>query len=118
MSRLLTCGCPAPYKASFGHTCIVHDANGRRWDSYTGEEIAKDDGLTIHTADGETYCGCARHTGTDMPAGTLCVEIISGGEEPEADVKCLDSYRQEWINVQTIDWIAAARDDGQQVTDE
>lgn len=86
--------------------CTVHDEEGRRWDSYTAEEVARLDRQKVEPADPEWSCYCGRHEATDneLPAGTPCIWRRTSYEYDEAECECIESYRDRWLSVVTIDW--------------
>lgn len=104
------CGCVMLYPdEEFMRDCLTHDADGRRWDSYTGREIAALEGYEVFVCeeDGDCYC-CGKGSMGGMPKGALMAGRMSGYYEPEWDEKCLDCLRAEWVNVQTTDWFGMA----------
>lgn len=117
----LGCGCPRLYNPSFGHTCCVHDDKGRRWDDYTTDEMAtmSNDVLEVQTADTQWSCYCSKCDAYDdnmPPPGTRFVWRKTSYEYDEWESDCEHAYRQEWLGVQTTDWIAMAAEDGARVT--
>lgn len=111
-----SCGCPRKWPIEYGHTCCIHDASGKCWDSYTFEEIAAEqrDEISIVPADDEwtCYCGNYAHNDDVMPAGTKCVWRKVSNEYDEWECNCARCYRDEWLSVVTTDWIQMAADDG------
>lgn len=111
------CGCPRIHELAYGHTCIVHDEAGRRWDSYTFEEIAKSnhEKIDVQTAKTEWSCYCAecdKLPDNIMLVGTKCVWEKTSYEYDEWECYCAEEYRQRWLSNVTIDWIAAAKENG------
>lgn len=106
------CGCPRVHELHWGHTCTVHDETGKRWDAYSIEEVmAHFPHQKIDVADhGEWTCYCGRHPDDYMPEGTRCVWTGGGGETPEWECECVEAFRDSWLNVVTIDWIAAGKE--------
>lgn len=118
----LGCGCPRIYNPSFGHTCVIHDSKGKRWDAYSFEEIAAIDRVKVDVQTSETewscYCSdCDKDPERDniMPVGTKCVWEKTSYEYDEWECRCATSYRRDWIDNQTTDWIAMAAEDGADV---
>ncbi len=94
---------------------LVHDANGRRWDSYTGEEVAalERQSIGVQTEATRWSCYCPAHEAEPdclMPVGTKCVWVKTSYEYDEWDCHCLESWRQQWIDVVTTDWSALAKE--------
>lgn len=104
--RFPACGCVDPYPDSGCSNCLTHDERGRRWDSYTGHEVAALYGYEVHEADGEEECcdSCGYRAYEPMEAGTPFAAWVSGYYEPEAEQQCLDCLRADWLNVTTTDW--------------
>lgn len=115
----LSCGCPRIYKASFGHTCIVHDERGKRWTDYTAAQVAALERakVDVQTETTEWTCYCKRHDGKVMAVGTRCIRRKISYEYDEWECTCLAGNRDDWLLGVTTDWIAMARDMGQRVTD-
>lgn len=106
-ARFPACGCINPRPTDEFGACLTHDAKGRRWDSYTGREVAEECGYKVFVAgfDGEaSYC-CAPGSFQPMPKGTLMAGWMSGYYEPEYEEKCLECVQREWVLVQTTDWL-------------
>ena len=108
------CGCTRLHPDCLSDTCLVHDEAGRPWESYSAEEIARRDRLTIdvQTEETEWSCFCGDHDDhpeTLMPVGMLCVWSID--YHGEGDCRCLASVRREWLACVTTDWLAMAKED-------
>lgn len=113
----MTCGCPRVHELKYGHTCIVHDPSGKRWDAYTIEEIvAGMPGLTIEVQTAETewscYCGRHEHCDAQMAVGTRCIWQQTSYEYDEAECECAEAFRASWLADITTDWTAMAKQDG------
>lgn len=112
---LQACGCQRVHHQSYGHTCIVHDENGKRWDSYSADEVATRDRLKVEvqTSDTGWTCCCGRHGPDDMMwVGTACWWSQVAIESDEYECRCLESHRDDWLLCVTTDWIAMATADG------
>lgn len=86
--------------------CPVHDDDGKRWDAYTIDDIARIDRVKFEPAKEGWSCYCGRHEATDseMPAGTLCLWERTSHEYDEAECLCAEDYRDRWLVHQSIDW--------------
>lgn len=93
--------------------CDVHDDAGRRWDSYTTDDMAKAMGLEFQPApaDGEWSCYCGRHDATDaeVPIGTPCYWERTSYEYDEWECKCAAAVFDDWVDAQSPFWEQAAR---------
>lgn len=109
-----SCGCAYVHEISYGHSCVVHDETGRRWDSYTEDDVATSYGQTfdVQTAATEWSCYCGRHEDDLMPIGTRCVWQQTSYFENEWECECASEFREQWLNCQTTDWYAMAKADG------
>lgn len=111
-TRLHPCGCANTCPDDeFGGDCLVHDENGRRFDSYTAEEVAAEYGLKVEhqTEETEWSCYCGRHDDDLMPVGTPCVWEKTSYEYDEWECTCLAALRAEWLSAVTTDWSDMAR---------
>lgn len=111
----LSCGCTRVHEPVYGHTCTIHDEAGRRWDSYSAEEVARQYYRKFEhapDADDAWTCYCGRHDENELPEGTPCVWEKTSYEYDEWECKCLHSIRDDWLSSVTIDWIAAAKEGG------
>lgn len=98
-------------RCRFHDGCTVHDDEGRRWDSYTPEEVAALEGVAVMKSEPEWSCYCGRHKATndEMPEGTPCVWKHISHEYDEWECECLEAYRDSWLYHQTVDWAALGR---------
>jgi hypothetical protein len=114
---LQACGCPRVHEISYGHTCTVHDKDGKRWDAYTFEEIValSRAEISVQTETTEWSCYCGRHDENFdpiVPVGTRGVWENTSYEYDEWEFTCADEYLASWIRGTAIDWIAEAKKDG------
>lgn len=115
-SPSLPCGCSKLHLEYEGEDCTVHDEAGKRWDAYTGDEIAKAmnyGGYEIQTADTEWSCYCGRHDDQGdnlMPIGTRCLWFKTSYEYDEWECQCEASIKDDWLRDTTIDWYAASKE--------
>lgn len=93
-------------RCRFHVDCTVHDDEGRRWDSYTAEEVARLDRQKVEPAQAEWNCYCGRHEDTDseLPEGTPCIWRRTSWEYDEWECECIESYRDRWLTAVTVDW--------------
>lgn len=86
--------------------CTVHDDDGKRWDAYTAADVARLDRVTFKPAEEGWSCYCGRHEATDheMPVGTLSFWRQTSYEYSEWECQCAESYRDDWLSHQSIDW--------------
>ncbi len=93
-------------RCRFHMGCTVHDDDGRRWDSYTAEEVARLDRQEVEPAQAEWSCYCGRHEAThdELPEGTPCIWRRTSWEYDEWECECIESYRDRWLSVVSIDW--------------
>lgn len=93
--------------------CTVHDHDGKRWDAYTPDDVARLDRITFEPAQEGWSCYCGRHEATDdeMPVGTPCTWDRASYEYNEWDCRCAEDYRDRWLNCQSIDWEQLGRAD-------
>jgi hypothetical protein len=113
----MSCGCvnPHPEYDEFP-SCCVHDKDGKRWDSYTFEDVAKASNaeIEVQTSDTEWSCYCSRcdqYRDNQFPVGTRCVWEQTSYEYNEHECRCEHSYREDFINCATTDWIAMVKED-------
>jgi hypothetical protein len=112
-----SCGCPRIHELAYRHTCTVHDEKGRRWDSYTIEEIlGPGEKIDVQTAETDWSCYCGRHDHPErdsvMPIGTRCVWRNVSYESDEWECDCVAAFIADWLNSVTTDWVAMAKEDG------
>lgn len=114
LSPTQACGCPRKWPVSYGHTCTVHDANGKRWDAYTFEDVAAEHRceISIVPKDDEWSCYCGRHPDDVMPVGSKCVWNKVSYEYDEWECECADAFRDGWLHAVTTDWHQMAADQG------
>ncbi len=112
---LQACGCTRVHELKYGHTCTVHDETGRRWDSYSAEEVAAMDRETVEPAKAEWACECGRHDNDPdqfMAIGTPCIWRKTSYEYDEWEVACIESHRDGWLLCVTTDWVEFAKESG------
>ncbi len=109
-----SCGCPRIHEIAYGHTCTLHDKSGKRYDSYTFEDVAAEYHATkeIQTADTGWCCYCGRHDDDYMPVGTNCLWNKTSYEYDEWECKCAEAVLDDWLHAVTTDWIAMAKEGG------
>lgn len=108
---LQSCGCPRVHEIAYGHTCVSHDKIGRRWDTYSIEEIADQFEIEVQTEDTEWSCYCGRHHDDLMPIGTRCIWQKVSYEYDEWECGCTEEFRAKWLRCQTTDWIVMMKKD-------
>jgi hypothetical protein len=113
----MSCGCPRIHEIHYGHTCTVHDEAGKRWDSYTIDEIAaagrSDVEFQTAGTDWSCYCDrCDKFTDNMPPPGTKMIWRKTSYEYDEWECLCEHAEREQWLHDVTTDWIAMAKESG------
>jgi len=80
-------------RCRFHMGCTVHDDDGRRWDSYTAEEVARLDRQKVEPAQAEWNCYCGRHEATDDYADFRYVDENGKTVVEDAKGRQTDAFR-------------------------
>jgi len=110
------CGCPRKWAISFGHTCTVHDDNGKRWEDYTFDDVVKEYRAEVTVCksrkDELTCYACPDPSGKNndyyshiLKRGERGVWEGGGGEEPEYEFYCAEAWRRRYLDGVMMDWI-------------